>query len=165
MSDLLIPKTLNDIARAVEEVYRNERQLWGVRLRTIRRVYTERILLREVPPFSECRDCDRRLSLFCPRHVWLKERVVESFWNPAIPWSTPSECPRCGRPLSYQQEDGTWVDGEKASVDHIRPISLRGLEWDRDNLRWMCLPCNVSRGNRISVPPGRQSKLGTESEA
>jgi 5-methylcytosine-specific restriction endonuclease McrA len=150
------PQELNVIMRQIETTYRNEHERWNVRLGTISALYTRRYVL-AVPPMSECWRCQKGK---CRRHYYFRTWPVELFWARAKPWEpveysvreteTKSTCPRCG----------ILMERQRMSVDHIRPISLGGLEWDRDNLRWMCLKCNVSRGNRIKVPPGHQSKLG-----
>ena len=44
-------------------------------------------------------------------------------------------CPRCYRPI------------HDFSKDHVVPISKGGLEFDRENLQWMCLTCNIKKGN------------------
>ena len=153
--DTLESHDFNAVMRDVETAYRNEAKRWGKRIRALPRSDSQRHML-TVPPFSKCWRCQRNQ---CRRHAVLKEQIVKRFWSPALPWDRPQACPRCGEHLIDMQEDGSWVGTVKASVDHIKPISLGGLEWDRDNLRWMCLKCNILRGNRLKVPPGKQSRL------
>jgi 5-methylcytosine-specific restriction endonuclease McrA len=149
------PRELNTVMRIVEIRYRDEYERWNVRLGSIGGAYT-RSYLREILPFRSCVSCP---SGRCPLHSGFRRRVVEGFWRRAIPWTQPSKCPRCGGRLAIRRPDGTWTEGVKPSVDHILPISKGGLEWDRDNLRWMCLVCNIKRGNRKNVPPGNQLHL------
>lgn len=149
----------NRVVRDVETVHRDRYERWGTRIRALTRNEAESALHR-VPPFSQCRSCGVskgvRTRDFCKRHRAFAEAVVEAFWGRAKPWDRVGECPRCGGVIF----DMVTGNGDlRPSVDHIKPISLGGLEWDRDNLRWMCLKCNVGRGNRIPVPPGKQTKL------
>jgi len=65
-------------------------------------------------------------SPFCRRHIPLgiRREVLSS-----------GPCARCGT-----------TDG--LTVDHIHPVSKGGTD-DRANLQPMCLPCNMSKSNRI----------------
>ena len=47
-----------------------------------------------------------------------------------------STCPICFRPI------------HEFSKDHILPITRGGLEFDRENIQWMCLPCNIEKSDR-----------------
>jgi hypothetical protein len=46
-----------------------------------------------------------------------------------------------------------WEDRSGNSIDHIKPISMGGLEFDRDNLQWMDLAENIRKGgiNRVKA--------------
>ena len=163
MSDVEI----NRIMREIEKRYRDDRENWGMRIGAISRPYTEQ-LLRRVAPFSTCRTCRNHRGAtrhgFCQAHASDAERIVVAFWERATPWGTsPMTCPECLRPMATAVQEARLPRGAvrpiRTSVDHIRPISLGGLEWDRDNLRWCCLSCNSSRGNRHKALPGKQGTL------
>ena len=53
-----------------------------------------------------------------------------------------------------------WEDGSGDSIDHIKPISMGGLEFDKDNLQWMDLAENIRKGgaNRIRAQQRTQLK-------
>jgi 5-methylcytosine-specific restriction endonuclease McrA len=46
-----------------------------------------------------------------------------------------SPCPSCFMPI------------HDFSKDHIVPVTKGGLEFDRENIQWMCLHCNIKKGN------------------
>lgn len=157
---------INRIMREIEILYRDEYDMWGKRIAALRRVHTEYFLLKVVP-FSDCSMCLSGKGGprgFCPAHAPDAERIVNAFWERATPWgSSPEECPECGAPMATAIQEVvspmSTVRPTRSSIDHILPISLGGLEWDRNNLRWICLRCNTSRGNRHKVLPGKQSRL------
>ena len=48
------------------------------------------------------------------------------------------ECMKCGKSLRRR--------GSTFHVDHIKPISKGGAEWDLDNLELSCPKCNLEKG-------------------
>lgn len=45
------------------------------------------------------------------------------------------------------------------SIDHIHPITKGGLEFDRDNLQWMCLVCNIKKSNHTEEDRIKKEKI------
>lgn len=74
--------------------------------------------------------------------------------------SSEVACPDCG--VKKQ-----WIE---MSIDHIIPIASGGLEFDRNNLQWMCLSCNCrkSGGKKAEMVlkkrdyEAKQTKLGVD---
>lgn len=121
---------LNSAVVRIETDYRTSGSLWGRRLRFI--------------PAAEVRS---RKSSF-PEGTKVNSALIgRLFLWPVYPygfdrsreaWYRTERCPGCAveRPAI------------EMSVDHLKPVSRGGLEFDRSNLRFLCLSCNVSRGNR-----------------
>jgi HNH endonuclease len=128
MSEVL--DDLNPVVQRVEREYRDENGLWGRRTRFIPSAYV-RAHADGLPGGARVRS----------------ELIGRLFFWPVFPfgfapgpteWYRTETCPGCRVRL----------EAIRMSVDHIHPISKGGLEFDRHNVRFLCLRCNVRRGAR-----------------
>jgi 5-methylcytosine-specific restriction endonuclease McrA len=80
----------------------------------------------------------RRAGKYCSaEHSGYYQKIMRQLYECPEPFSgSLLPCPRCNRHI------------HDFSRDHILPITRGGLEFDRQNLQWMCLPCNIAKGNR-----------------
>lgn len=125
---------LNQTVVRLERDYRDEKGLWNRRLRFIPSEFI-RARTSYFPLGFRLTSMEIRLLFFTP--VWpfgFDQRSEED-------WAKHVVCPGCNVVLRVVQ----------ASVDHVKPISRGGLEFDRSNLRFLCLRCNIKRGNRSLV--------------
>lgn len=123
----------NDIVRQIETAYRNDNKCWGRREGTINADTVRKTIRKHKIGPVLCRYClvDFRGRYCSPEHSYYYRSIMDNFYGPQWPWA---EAPKNGD-----------------SIDHIKPISMGGLEFDRDNLQWMDLTENIRKGgiNRI----------------
>lgn len=67
----------------------------------------------------------------CEEHRHYYKRIINQFYFKPRPW--------------YENDRSACGHEGNSSIDHIVPIANGGLEFDRDNLQWMCLRCNISK--------------------
>lgn len=53
-------------------------------------------------------------------------------------------CQRCGK---YENKSSEYLSGSELHVDHIRPVSKGGSQFDKENLQLLCRDCNLEKGN------------------
>jgi 5-methylcytosine-specific restriction endonuclease McrA len=147
-------RELNEICKQVELLYRKENNRHNVRLRQINPSVIRRILLKYEIGGVQCPYCltkrDRQ-RYCCSEHSRYYISITDRFYGVSRPldyeklrrtrWGSEESkviCPSCNVKLWYRE----------MSVDHIVPITKGGLEFDRENLRWMCLTCNIKKSNK-----------------
>jgi 5-methylcytosine-specific restriction endonuclease McrA len=157
----------NTIVRAIEVAYRNgnnpyRADQWEVRLRQIN-PDTIRKIMREEKIGVQCEKClNKGSGRYCSNeHSIYYRDITNQLYGTQYPYgyyqtdipnlrekqiepyiegghaveATKITCPVCGK-IDY------WTS---MSVDHIISIASGGLEFDRDNLQWMCLSCNCKK--------------------
>ena len=127
----LNPHELNELVKRIETVYRTTKSGWNSsRLGFIPASEIREIIWKHKIGFT-CRYCltDFRGRYCCIAHRDYYRIIRISMYGPQQPWQA--------------------ADGD--SIDHIKPISMGGLEFDRDNLQWMDLAENIRKGgsNRL----------------
>ena len=132
---------LNELVKQIETIYRTTKSGWNnSRLGSIPAADVRKIIWKHKIGFI-CRYClvDFRGRYCCPAHSKYYRTINMEFYGRQSPW--------------------TGI-GEGDSIDHITPISIGGLEFDRDNLQWMDLAENIRKGgaNRIRAQQRTQLK-------
>ena len=122
---------LNELVKQIETICRTTKSGWNYsRFGSIQSSFIREIIWKYKIGFI-CKYClvDFRGRYCCPEH--------------SIYYRTINGC--------MYGSQRPWVAGEGNSIDHIKPISMGGLEFDRDNLQWMDLAENIRKGgiNRI----------------
>jgi len=161
------PIEINKIVREVEIAYRNKVGYKNCRIRQIN-PEDVRVILKENKIGMQCEKClNKKGGRYCsPAHSDYYRRITNSVYGQNYPFDFESlnkeflkaeglialdvTCAACGIKKS-------WTN---MSVDHILPISKGGLEFDRDNLQWMCLECNLKKHNHTEDEI--QAKLAEE---
>jgi 5-methylcytosine-specific restriction endonuclease McrA len=142
-------RELNALCKEIEIAYRNQSKRWNVRLRIIRaEEVRETILKNQIG--VQCAECLKsRISAryCCSEHRVYYQHITNHFYFPQKPIDDTDPrkyggsvkrgkvCPNCKKEI------------EELSIDHIVPITRGGLEFDRENLQWMCLTCNIRKSN------------------
>ena len=131
----------NELVKQIETIYRTTKSGWNYRrLGSIPTAEVRKIIWKHKIGFI-CKYClvDFRCRYCCPEHSQYYRTITMSMFGPQQPW-----------------EDGTGLD----SIDHIKPISMGGLEFDKDNLQWMDLAENIRKGgiNRVKAQQKAQIK-------
>ena len=117
---------LNELVKQIETIYRTTKSGWDFsRLGVIKAADVRKIIWKHKIGFI-CKYClvDFRGRYCCPEHSKYYRTINTSMYGPQHPW-----IPAYGN-----------------SIDHIKPISMGGLEFDRDNLQWMDLAENIRKG-------------------
>ena len=129
---------LNELVKQIETVYRTEKGWNNQRLGSIPAAEIRKLIWKHKLGFV-CRYClvDFRGRYCCPEHSKYYRAINWEFYGRQYPWA-----------------------GEGESIDHIKPISMGGLEFDKDNLQWMSLAENIRKGgiNRIKAEQRRQAR-------
>ena len=131
---------LNELVRRIEVAYRNTEKGWNYsRLGSISAYDVRNTIWKHRIGFI-CRYClvNFRGRYCCTAHSDYYRVIVMEFYGRQYPWA----------------EIAT---GD--SIDHIVPISMGGLEFDRDNLQWMDLKDNIRKGGRNVVRNRRRSEM------
>src|ERR1700733_1592949 len=138
---------LNAICKQIEIAYRNQSNRWNVRLRTIRAETVRAVMLKNQLGI-QCAEClkSRISARYCrAEHRAYYQQITNHFYFPQKPIEDTGHrnhgsstkrgkvCPHCKKEI------------EELSIDHIVPITKGGLEFDRENLQWMCLSCNIRK--------------------
>jgi hypothetical protein len=131
---------LNELVKQIETIYRTTKSGWNnSRLGSIPASEVRKIIWKHKIGFV-CKYClaDFRGRYCCPAHSEYYRAVNMKFYGRQYPWG----------------------ETHGSSVDHIKPISMGGLEFDRDNLQWMDLAENIRKGgaNRIRAQQRAQLK-------
>ena len=122
---------LNELVKQIETICRTTKSGWNYsRFGSIQSSFIREIIWKHKIGFI-CEYClvDFRGRYCCPEHSLYYRTINGCMYGSQQPWD----------------------DGEGNSIDHIKPISMGGLEFDRDNLQWMDLAENIRKGgiNRI----------------
>lgn len=153
----MTPQEINMIVREVEIAYRNKMGYKNCRIRQIN-PGDVRAIMRENKIGMQCEKClNKKDGRYCsPAHSDYYRKITNQTYGTSYPldyelmrkirleidedWQNKSievSCVACGIKKPYPE----------MSSDHILPISKGGLEFDRENLQWMCLECNLRKHN------------------
>jgi hypothetical protein len=132
---------LNGLVKQIETIYRTTKSGWNYsRLGSISAWEVRKIIWKHKIGFI-CKYClvDFRGRYCCPEHSNYYRTINMSMYGSQSPWG-------------YRHGN---------SIDHIKPISMGGLEFDRDNLQWMDLSENIRKGgaNRFRAEQRAQLKV------
>lgn len=170
-------RELNEVVKSIEIAYRNDKNRWKTRLGAIDSVAMREIMLKHKIGL-QCEKCLRKPYMgryCCGDHSIYFNRLFRALFWPVYPFSKDEldelpghltdaydhkhdiECPECK----------TKAHWSSMSIDHIVSIASGGLEFDRNNLQWMCLSCNCAksggeRGEKIAkrkIYESKQTKL------
>lgn len=151
----LTKQELNKMVREIETAYRIEYDLWNKRLRSIQPAKVREIMLKNKIGY-QCQKCltKSRSGHYCSQdHSFYYKQLTNCFYGQSPPFmyetfdhhgintedynheKNTTHCPSCGKKSHYLE----------MSIDHILPIANGGLEFDRENLQYMCLSCNCKK--------------------
>ena len=141
-------RELNELCKQVEIAFRDDKDRHNVRLGSI----TAKDVFETMVGHG--------LGIICPRcierkmrggiyrnagkycsyeHSTYYRRIMLQFYGCPQPLSgSLSACPSCFRPI------------HDFSKDHIVPVTKGGLEFDRENIQWMCLTCNIKKSDSVA---------------
>jgi len=162
---MINPKEINDIVVQIEIAYRNEKNLWNRRLRQINPSEVRRIMF-YYKIGIQCEKCLLKSDserYCCKEHSEYYTAITNSFYGTNYPFiydtfprkdgfvdsEVKVKCPICGHQYLWST----------MSIDHIVPITKGGLEFDRNNLQFMCLKCNIRKYNHTAKELNAQKKL------
>lgn len=152
---------LNCIVRQIEIAYRKEKgsdHATEGRLRQIN-PYVVRRIMKENKIGLQCKKCLNKGGgrYCCAKHSDYYRAITNDVYgnNHPFDFETLKEKGENATVLcSNCKIEKHWAE---MSIDHIVPISKGGLEFDRANLQWMCLPCNLRKSNKMEDK--KQKKL------
>jgi hypothetical protein len=145
---------LNELCREIETAYRDDTGQYNIRLGNItaREVFTTMYKHGIGLSCGKCFERKMREGFyrvagryFSGEHSAYYRKIMWQFYSCPDPLrDDTAEC-------SCEDETG------EISKDHVIPITRGGLEFDRENLQWMCLTCNIRKGNRTKEGYGTRS--------
>lgn len=106
----------------------------------------------------------RKLGNF-KRHNKPEWRIWLSFRNKFLKREArkgPLTCAYCGLGPLYKNSRIT-PDKYKATIDHVKPRSKGGREYDESNLAVCCLECNQRKGDKSSSDFARSLRSNSDS--
>ncbi|MDA4121809.1 MAG: HNH endonuclease [Thaumarchaeota archaeon] len=140
-------REVNEVCRQIEVAFRDDTDQRNVRLNsmTAQEVFGTMVKHRLGLCCPECTakkmrgDSYRKAGKYCSKqHSIYYRKIMLQFYGCPQPLSgSLSPCPSCFRPI------------HDFSKDHIRPVTKGGLEFDRENIQWMCLPCNIRKSDSV----------------
>ena len=158
-------KEYNAIVVQIETAYRNDNNLWNVRLHQINPREVRKIMLKHNIGM-QCEKCLLKTDsekYCCPEHSTYYGYITGSCYGTPKPfghwtgnnWDIPIKCALCGKEKlkSYM------------SIDHIIPITKSGLEFDKNNLQYACLSCNIKKSNHTKEEIAEKERLAKEKQA
>jgi len=94
---------------------------------------------------------DKRKQRYCSSHCRKAAYSVQKYfeWNAIrkkVLERDGYSCKKCGK---YETTDEKNIPQGGLHVDHIKPVSKGGNEFDLDNLQVLCKSCNLSKGNSL----------------
>ena len=159
-------KQQNRIIKRIEIAYRKQTKQFNKRLNQINPDKIRKIM-KESRIGMQCQKCLNKGGgrYCCKEHGKYYRSITNNFYGTNYPYSIKElrrasydseaykiSCPFCGKKERWTQ----------MSVDHILPITRGGLEFDRDNLQWACLHCNIKKNNHM--PEEIESKRKVKEE-
>ena len=152
-------KEINAIVKDVETKYRDKKNKWNKRIVQINPSAVREIML-ENKIGLQCEKCLTKedAQRYCSKeHSKYYIKITNSTYGTIYPFELDTfpkgkygyikrkivKCPNC-------EIHRAWSE---MSIDHIIPIANGGLEFDRENLQFMCLECNIrkSGGKRFTI--------------
>jgi len=138
-------RELNELCKQIEIAFRDDRDQRNVRLGSITAQEVFVTMLKHGLGIT-CSKCAQRkmrggvyrnAGKYCSNeHSIYYRKIMLQFYGCPQPMSgSLSPCPSCYRPI------------HDFSKDHILPVSKGGLEFDRENIQWMCLACNIKKSD------------------
>ena len=141
-------REINELCKQIETAFRDDTGQLNVRLGSItaEEVFATMLRHRLGTLCSKCTERKmrggsyRNAGKYCSgEHSGYYRKIMRQLYECPEPFSGSFlPCPRCNRPI------------HDFSKDHILPVTKGGLEFDRENLQWMCLSCNIAKGNRTT---------------
>ncbi len=138
-------RELNELCKQIEIAFRDDRDQRNVRLGSITAQEVFVTMLKHglgimCPKCAERKmrgGVYRNAGKYCSNeHSAYYRKIMLQFYGCPQPLSgSLSPCPRCYRPI------------HDFSKDHIIPVTKGGLEFDRENIQWMCLACNIKKSD------------------
>ena len=130
---------LNKLVVKIETAYRNDNENWKGRL-GILSSDDVRAIMQKHKFGLQCKKCLNKKGgrYCCKRHSTYYRKVIMEFYGMQSPhpFRNNDVCGICGK-----------SGGDIYSPDHIKPISRGGLEFDKHNLQYTHLRCNLSKNN------------------
>jgi len=142
---------LNDIVKAIELAFRQNHSCHSCRIRQINPSEIREIMLRNKIGL-QCEKCltKKYSGKYCSKeHSEYYTKISFMFYGSNKPFGEiPKECPLCNKQIQNE------------SIDHIKPIANGGLEFDRGNLQYACLKCNIQKsGGKRYIDRISQTKI------
>ena len=134
-------KEINETVKQIEMAYRNDNKRWNKRIIMIHPDNIRETMLKHKIGL-QCEKClgKETNARYCSqKHATYYRSITDNFYGTNIPYASLNDqaiCPLCEEKIH-----------EKNSIDHIQPITKGGLEFDRNNLQWACLTCNLKKKN------------------
>jgi hypothetical protein len=138
---------LNALVKQIETAYRTTKYGWNnQRLGTLPAADVRKTI-RNHKLGLVCRYClvDFRGRYCSSEHSRYYRAITTSFRGPRQPW------------VDGKSRSGPLAVGD--SIDHIKPISMGGLEFDKDNLQWMDLAENIRKGGINRLKQEQRKKI------
>jgi 5-methylcytosine-specific restriction endonuclease McrA len=138
-------RELNELCKRIEVAFRGDTGQRNVRLGSVSAQEVFGTMVKHGLGMV-CPKCvERKLSggtysnagKYCSsEHSTYYRRIMLQFYGCPQPLSGAlSVCPSCFKPI------------HEFSKDHIIPLAKGGLEFDRENIQWMCLACNIEKSD------------------
>jgi 5-methylcytosine-specific restriction endonuclease McrA len=152
--DRIEASELNELCKQVEIAYRNRSGRWNVRLRIIKAAHVRDTILagRIGMLCSVCLKPRTSARYCCAEHRAYYQAITNHFYFPQKPIKERGRRNRRNSTMARRGKTcpSCMKEIDELSIDHIVPITRGGLEFDRENLQWMCLRCNIKKGNKAT---------------
>ena len=137
---------LNELTKQIEIAYRNDNKKWNIRLTQIHPEHIREIMLKYKIGLlcSKCLKKKHYERYCCTEHSKYYREITSSFYGKNYPITIMAHTPCKEVECASCKEKQDW---HELSIDHITPITKGGLEFDRQNLQFMHLSCNIRKYN------------------
>ena len=157
-------KELNELVKQIEVAYRNDNKKWNIRLTQINPEYVREVML-EHKIGLQCDKCLKKKygRYCCKEHGKYYREITDCFYGKNYP-IVIATYPRTKQGftkdikvecVSCKKKQG-WYS---MSIDHIKPITKGGLEFDRENMQFMHLPCNIRKYNHTEEEIAEKARV------
>jgi hypothetical protein len=141
-------RELNELCRQIETAFRDDSDRRNVRLGSINAEEVFATMVKHELGMVCPRCVERKMrggvyhnagKYCCVGHSVYYRRIMLQFYGCPQPlFGALSACPSCFRPI------------HDFSKDHVIPVTKGGLEFDRENIQWMCLTCNIKKSDSMA---------------
>lgn len=146
------PSAINLLCKRIELAYRKDKKYWNIRLSQINPDVVRKTMKKHRIGL-QCKKClNKGGGRYCSSaHSTYYRSITDQFYGIPYPIELATvgydnqgflkldkvKCAGC-------KKENSWTSMSK---DHIIPITKGGLEFDRNNIQWMHLSCNIRKYN------------------